>query len=319
MKEEKIFEIIADINEKYIAEAKIKPKKKKKQVWIKWIAAAACLCLILVGVWNINKNFKNSNVQNPAITDTALYIPAVKLPDTTAGMQQKMEPLVVYNGCIYTLTEDYYGSEALKIDSLIGEYLGYATGSIDEWSTQEEYSEEFASTMRGKVYEVIGYDTDFRICIRRDIEDDDGGKPEDQLRITFFERLNDITLRTGADLFENRLHIRNQIANIQWQSCDDRFYRKENIQNATLDSNLLEKFFDQINKNMFINLASPNKSIYDTPRRTHIYLTMKDGTVVRLCLIEGGYVGYDGLAYCFVQIPEEIFNEVFTACGGTYE
>lgn len=35
MKEEKIFEIIADVEEKYIAEAKIKPKKKKKQVWIK--------------------------------------------------------------------------------------------------------------------------------------------------------------------------------------------------------------------------------------------------------------------------------------------
>lgn len=46
MKEEKIFESIADIDEKYIAEARAKTAKKKQPVWMKWVSAAACLALV---------------------------------------------------------------------------------------------------------------------------------------------------------------------------------------------------------------------------------------------------------------------------------
>ena len=67
----------------------------------------------------------------------------------------------------------------------------------------EKYAENFASTVSGKVYAVKGYDTDFRICIREEVEDENG-KPT--LWIQFLARLNGITFNTGADLFENRLH-----------------------------------------------------------------------------------------------------------------
>ena len=52
MKEEKIFESIADIDEKYLLEARTEPAKKKWSVWMKWTAAAACLCLVAAAaVW----------------------------------------------------------------------------------------------------------------------------------------------------------------------------------------------------------------------------------------------------------------------------
>lgn len=50
MKEEKIFESIADIDEKYVAEARTKAAKKKRPVWVRWAAMAACLCLIVGGI-----------------------------------------------------------------------------------------------------------------------------------------------------------------------------------------------------------------------------------------------------------------------------
>ena len=64
--------------------------------------------------------------------------------------------------------------------------------------------------------------------------------------------------------------------------------------------------------------TSNNKSIYDTQNQAHLILTMSDGTVIRIRLIEGGYVGYDPLAWYFVKIPEDVFNSVYDACGGTH-
>ena len=51
MKNEKLFEAMTDIDEKYIAEAKTDTVKTKKKTFIKWIAAAACFAIILgVGI-----------------------------------------------------------------------------------------------------------------------------------------------------------------------------------------------------------------------------------------------------------------------------
>ena len=64
MKKEDLFEIIEDIDEEYINEArmvrpvKTKPDKVKKLVpaLIKWMSAAACICLIFWGVMALRKN-----------------------------------------------------------------------------------------------------------------------------------------------------------------------------------------------------------------------------------------------------------------------
>ncbi len=324
MKKEKAFRAMEHIDLDIIDEADTYKGTKKKNTWVKWGAMAACLCLVAAVAFGVNNLFKNrddvipsvSETQKPAIADTGLCIPAVKLPDTTAGAAFDMLGLVVYKGGIYTQSETYYGAEALKIDKLIGDYLGYATGSISEWSRQEEYAEEFASSVAGKVYEVIGYDTDFRVCIREEMEDENGEK---QLWIQFLDRLNGITLANGADLFETRLHLRDRIANIQWQSHNDWNYSKGNIQNATIDTDLWEKFLDQIDKATFVNTWDPESSsntIYNTEQQAHIILTMEDGTVICLRLIEGGYVGYSALGWCFVQIPGDTFDSIFAACSG---
>ena len=317
-----------------------KKRSKKKNAWTKWGAMAACLCLLVAGALGMNNLFNSKDIaiedsadknevisdtpsisetQEPSIADTGLYIPAVELPDTTTGVEFDMLGLVVYNGGIYTQAENYYGAEALKIDNLIGKYLGYATGSINEWSTQEEYAEEFASSVAGKVYEVIGYDTDFRVCIREEVEDENGEK---QLWIQFLDRLNGITLTTGEDLFETRLHLRERIANIQWLShhdWNDIGGNPQNVQDVNLDAALWEAFLDEVDNGSFVYTWNPEISsdtIYDTENQAHIILTMKDGTVIRLRLIEGGYVGYDALGWYFVQIPGHIFDSVVTACGG---
>ena len=49
MTNEKLYEVLGDINEKHINEARAY-HKAKKPVWIKWGAMAACLCLVIAGI-----------------------------------------------------------------------------------------------------------------------------------------------------------------------------------------------------------------------------------------------------------------------------
>ncbi|MBQ8974146.1 MAG: hypothetical protein IJ072_00285, partial [Oscillospiraceae bacterium] len=233
----------------------------------------------------------------------------------------------VYNGGIYTQSESYWGADAHPIDALVGEYLGYATGSIDEWSDPSEYEQEFAGSIYGDLYAVKGYDTDFRICVRPEIQPEDD---EPYLWIEFLDRLNDINLVTGADLFETRLHLRDRVESVQWQSHDDWNYNTGNIQDVELGE-LWDAFLDAVDTGEFVNTWNPNNSvsdpfyegkehtsIYDTPNQAHLILSMDDGTTVRMRLIEGGYVGYDALGWYFVKIPGEAFDAVYDACGGTH-
>jgi len=328
MKEEKLFETMADIDDSFISEAH--DKTKRKPIRIKWAAAAACLCLVAAGAiiardhfGSIGAAYDPQNIAGAPSTDhtrtvaeNGLYIPALELPKATDTVEMDMIGFVVYKGGIYTQAECCFGDDALMIDSLLGDYLGYATGSIDEWSAQEEYAKEFASSLYGDVYAVKGYDTGFRICIRNEYEDENGEK---QLFIEFLDRLNGISLSSGADLFESRLQLRDRIARIQCQSHNDWDNGLGNLQNAELDAALWEEFLNQIDSSPFIytwDPENPNDSIYLTDKQAHLILTMDDGTVVRLSLIEGGYVGYDAMGWYFVQIPGEVFEAVFTACGG---
>lgn len=264
----------------------------------------------------------NADLECVKVTDAEGYIPPIELPSNTDGAVYDMTGLVVYQGGIYTQAYNYRGSEAEKIRGLLGAYLGYATGSIDEWASQDDLAVEFASSIEGEVYEVLGYDTSFRICVCWESEDENGVR---ELQLEFLDRLNGITLTTGADLFETRLYLRDRISKIQWQSHYDWDYAGGNIQNASIDSELWESFLSQLDAGVFVNTwddnmytdpTSTNRSIYDTDKQAHVILTMNDGTVIKLRLIEGGYVGYDALGWYFVHIPGETFDAVFDALGG---
>lgn len=311
MKKEELYETLGNMDERFINEAETVHLKKRRPVWMKWVAAAACLCIVIVSCAGVSSLYKNKKQANAGIS-----IPAVEIPNTADNAETDMIGLVVYNGNVYTQAESYSGSDALAINHLTGKYLGYATGSIDEFSTDEDYENEFASTLEGKVFEVKGYDTDFRICIRNEIEDENGKK---QLIIEYLDHLNGIKMKNGSELFEQRLHLSNRVAAVKWQSHEDWDNARGNLQNAQIGNKLWTEFIDQINKGEFVDTWDPesmDESIYDARKQSHLVLTMDDGTVVRLRLLEGGYVGYEPLGWYFVKIPGDVFNKVFDLCRG---
>ena len=56
------------------------------------------------------------------------------------------------------------------------------------------------------------------------------------------------------------------------------------------------------------------RQIYDSAVQGHLFISMSDGTTVELRLIEGGYVGYQGLGWYFVKMPGAVFDAVLAAC-----
>ena len=270
MKDHELLEAVGGINDKYINSASIE-KTGRAITGIKWFwGIAACVCLIaLVGIYvpkqfnsekgndelqsdnsvalddsqHYDRDDKSAVQDNQAAKDTGIYIPAVELPDASNSEMADMIGLIVYQGHIYTQSESYYDEDAVRIESLVGDYLGTAKGNIEEWSSQDDYATEFASNIMRKVYSVNGYDESFRICTRIEYE---GENQTPGLWIQFYDCLNDITLSTGKDLFEDRLNLRERTQTIQWQSHYDWDNATGNIQVANIDQSSWEEFWNQV-------------------------------------------------------------------------
>lgn len=77
MTNEKLYEVLGDINEKYVSEARVY-QKAKKPIWAKWGAVAACLVLVCVAATPLFLH-NNDSVTTLGIADAA---PMIYVNDT---------------------------------------------------------------------------------------------------------------------------------------------------------------------------------------------------------------------------------------------
>ena len=354
MKDHELLDAIGYIDPKYVGgsnetgEQKARPIKKRVGIIAAGLGTAAVIAAAVFlalkpGLTNdgmtalkaadkettaaISETDRTENLSTEPPAEGKIIIPAVELPETGASeVSYDMIGTLVYRGGVYLQAEMYVGGDADRLEPIIGDYLGHAVGTIDEWSTQEEYSKELASTYTGEVYTVKGYDPEFRVCIMSECEGEDH---EAESWIIFMERLNGISVSFGRDVFEDRLHLSGHISTVEYQAHDDWNYNKGNICECGVDPDVWERFMQEIDSAEFEEIiwtngssfyeAHANSSIYDTPNQAHLFLRMDDGTTAGLRLIEGGYVRYDAFGfYCFVKIPGETFDAVYDACGGTH-
>lgn len=215
-----------------------------------------------------------------------------------------MIPFFIYQGRNYV----YYGTleDAYQ---LIGEYLGTATGLIDEWTKEDGYV-ELAGSVMGDFYSVNGFETDFVLCMQRS----DGA-------VEIFMNNNDITLYTGADLLQERFKVDGQFT----AKCmsRDRWFNSKGVPYEMDEEGseqiwaLVEAMFDApfVYTND-ITLRGDADSIYDA-ELYHLYLHLDNGMVVHLRLFDGGYVQLDGLRPVCIQVEEEVFWQAIKAMDQT--
>lgn len=304
MNEHRLSNCLENIDPRFIDEA-ADYKKKSRGRGVYYFAAALAACVLLV----IAAQLRPAGVADPGLTavppdETAaassaqgVYVPAIELPEAEPGVAMDMIACVVYEGTVYTQGEWLDDASAL-----VGEYLGRATGSIDEWSDESEYV-ELAGTMSGDIYTVRGYDPDFRICCLND----DGSA-------MLLERLNGISLDTGADLFDTRLHLAERMESVSWLTHEDWNEARREFRELSLPGDTVSAFLDELCAGKFVYLWETDRDIYDSAVQGHLFISMSDGTTVELRLIEGGHVGYQGLGWYFVKMPGAVFDAVLAAC-----
>lgn len=249
--------------------------------------------------------------KNDGSTTQKLQIPAIELPEPRPDVEYDMIGLVVWHGAVYTQAQYYYGDEAGPALALTAQHLGRARGDIDEWSSQDDYATEFASTCTGEIYTVSGYDPDFRLCAVDEMILDDGTTVP---WILFLERLNGIGLGAGADLFDARLSLPGRIESVRYETHDDWNEARENWLPLD-DVQAAERLIEAACAGQFEYVHDTQPDFYAREgKQAHLYLTLTDGTVTELRLFEGGWVGYQPLGWYFVHIPGEAFDAVFDAC-----
>lgn len=143
--------------------------------------------------------------------NTGVYYQKISEKEVSAkynSMALYMYSLLYYDGKMYTSTAfRYQAAEKEDLDcTILGDEIGSVFGNhFQYWSTDEDKLSE--STFEGKIYRINGYDEDFRIAVYCEAYYEMMLPPATTYNLIVFERLNDITLYSGNELFEDRLHL----------------------------------------------------------------------------------------------------------------
>lgn len=186
----------------------------------------------------------------------------------------------------------------------MGDKLGTTKGNIDEWSKQDEYTIEFASTIgQEDVYTVKGYDKDFRIMTYTQY--DDGNYAQ------FYECLNGITIQNGEDVF-GKLKIAGNIIDARYRSYSDWSNGVENYRPIS-DMVLFNNFIEELNHTKPYSYESLIETIENSRNDEEyrsIAIELKDGSIVNLVLLKDGHIRYGNIDVYFLM-DNEIFQKLW--------
>lgn len=329
MKQDKLHDALNFLDEDMIEAVDVLRRKKRpaKSSLLKWGSLAACLCVAFIGVavWRqageqfdtgdssgnaggTGNGFVGAPDNNLAGNGAAGDIAGVSIPKTEvtleAGTTADMLAFFIYQGRSYVQYERIDGAA-----DLVGEYLGTATGLIDEWTPKEGYV-ELAGSISGDFYAVKGYDSSFMLCMK----EADGS-------VSTYINDNGFSLNTGAELFEDRLHLAGNYHTVEYQTREDWYHGNgEPIALAEEHRAVAEQFVEAVNQAAFmytsdVPLEEGERNIYDR-EIYHLFFRMNNGMTVHMRLYEGGYVRFQGLIPVCVKVDEAVFEELVSVLEG---
>lgn len=302
MKSNRILNALGQVDERYVDEAAVIKPTFARRRWARWSALAACLCLVAGGtIWFVSRDATQPSVadKNVVFSEDGVTIPpdevTLSLPDNTEACWAYS--FFIYQGRLYKSYDHVYGES-----NLIGEHLGYAKGMIDVWTPKEGYV-ELAGNIKGDFFSVNGYDPEFMLCRRMN----DGS-------VQIFINDNDMTLKYGSDLLENRFHLSNNLAEVVYEnqySWNDGLDQQFSLN----DAQTLLDLTTMLDQGTFIpesNIPLPEGLDYLSQSKLyHLFLHMKNGTTIELSLLEGGYISF-GIYFnqVCIKVDEQAFQNL---------
>lgn len=190
-----------------------------------------------------------------------------------SGLSVSTGDLLHYDGKVYVSSASQFSMDKSELAlDLMGDDLGIAYSSGFDWSDIPE--ELYTVSFEGKVCQVKGYDPDFRVCTYGIALTAAGYV----YRLTVFDRLNDMTVSKGSEVFEDRLHLS------QAASC--RCYETP----LSMADPAIQDLLNAMNEGSFVD---PESGVLGTLwEYDYQALTFRDpwGISVSLKVYSGGYV-----------------------------
>lgn len=277
MKGERLLHALGEVDEDYLAQVdKLRriPAKKKRHTWI---PLAACLCLVAgVAAWALRGGMglpgkEGDQANSNGITESTqgIYVPPleVELSQAQPETMIDMSGFFIYQGRLYAQMDVVEQGQ-----DLVGEQLGESSGTIDEWTSEDQYLEGTGS-IGGPFYEVKGYDPKYLLCMVYDYG------------VELFWNNCDITVSTGGDVLEEVFRLSDGIARAEFQSESD--VQKDTGHMTTITRlNQLAAWVNALDQ-------APALASTETDMGQclgHLYLTKADGVTVHLRLMGKDYV-----------------------------
>ena len=277
MKGERLLHALGEVDEDYLAQVdKLRriPAKKKRHTWI---PLAACLCLVAgVAAWALRGGMglpgkEGDQANSNGITESTqgIYVPPLEVELSQAQPEAMIDMIgfFIYQGRLYAQMDVVEQGQ-----DLVGEQLGESSGTIDEWTSEDQYLEGTGS-VGGPFYEVKGYDPKYMLCMVYDHG------------VELFWNNCDITVSTGGDVLEEVFRLSDGIARAEFQSESD--VQKDTGHMTTITRlNQLAAWVNALDQ-------APALASTETDMGQclgHLYLTKADGVTVHLRLMEHGYV-----------------------------
>ena len=246
--------------------------KNKKTLWLKLASLALCLCLVIAGCNPVK------GVTIPP-SELSLSAPAMAMVETVGYF--------TYEGRYYIQYDQLYDTEHM------GEYLGTVMGLLQEW-TPEDGLVDFAGRPYGDVYTVEGYDPSFILC-KQEVP----GAPV----ITYINN-NGITLTYGSELFEDRLHLSDDLLSVQYRSAE-----KGELYEINRNNEALCDFLSELNSAPFLlsdSVPLPEGVTYLRASQSYyLCFQTKTGMPIHLRLSENGYISFDGTEMVCQKLSEK--------------
>ncbi len=298
MNKEELYHAIGTVDEELLQRSEKSGENTAKSKWRKWSAVAACLCLVAILAVALYNPVPNEPVEaTPATDENGVTIPKMEVT-LSDDVTFDMIGFFIYQGRVYTQYEWIYDAD------IVGEYLGTATGLIDEWTPAEGYV-ELAGSVHGDFYSVIGYDPSFMLCMRQPTGE-----------ICTYVCNTGITVKYGYELYDERLHLSGNFSAVEYETRESWNWSKGELAQLDKDNEIIKSFVQKLCSGEFILWSTvPDKegytptSIYDT-ETFHMYFRMNNGTTVHLRLYENGYVRFQGMPDVCVQVSEETFDSL---------
>ncbi len=255
-----------------------------------------------------------SGTQNGGVKLPAVERPKYGSMKSSENTAIRMAGFVVHNGAVYTQCGTTISAEdAVKI---LGQKLGTAKCSPDGWSKKSDFQTELASTFKGDIYTVKGYDSGFELIGIGKYTESKTKQEKEFAQV--FQHLNGITVASGADVF-GKINLHGRVTGItafNWSAgepvCGTGLYAigKEPLEEKLVDA------LDEAKPSLLSTIPryGPGGEIWNDAkdRRSVVTATivLKDGSHVALTFRKDGYVSYASCGAAF-KIPADVFHEVW--------